>query len=53
MSYKIEDYQKIFKIDIFKKWTYEEFSKNNFQDEVREEFRRWCKEKNVTCYHLF
>ena len=53
MSYKIEDYQKIFKIDIFKKWTYEEFSKNNFQDEVREEFRRWCKEKNVTCYYLF
>lgn len=53
MSYKIEDYEKIFKLQIYKKWTYDEFSKEVFQEEVREDFRKWCQENNVQSYHLF
>lgn len=53
MSYKIEDYEKIFNTQFYKKWTYDEFSKDNFQEYVRDDFIRWCKENNVKSYHLF
>lgn len=53
MSYKIEDYEKIFKVQIYKKWTYDEFCRDDFQEEVRDDFRRWCQENGVKSYHLF
>ena len=53
MSYKIEDYEKIFKVQIYKKWNYDEFCKDDFQERVGDDFRRWCQENNVKSYHLF
>lgn len=53
MSYKIEDYQKIFKTQIYKRWTYNEFSKVSFREDVRDDFRKWCEVNNVKNYHLF
>lgn len=53
MSYKIEDYEKIFNVHIYKKWTYDEFCKDDFQEGVRDEFIRWCQENSVKSYHRF
>lgn len=53
MSYKKEDYETIFKVQIYKKWTYDEFSKENFQESVRDDFRKWCQKNSVKSYHLF
>lgn len=53
MSYKVEDYEKIFKVQIYKKWIYDEFCRDDFQEGVRDDFRKWCQENDVKSYHLF
>lgn len=53
MSYKIKDYEEIFKVKIYKKWIYTEFCKDTFREEVKEDFVRWCQENNVKNYHMF
>lgn len=53
LSAKYEDFIKLYKFKTYKQWNYPEYSRNDFRESEREEFRKWCKENNVLTYHKF
>ena len=53
MSYKKEEYERVFQVKIYKAWAYDEFSKESFYTDVRKGFVKWCQENNVGHYSLF
>ena len=52
-SIKYEDFLKLYKFKTYKQWNYEQYSKKDFRDCERTEFRKWCKENNVLEYEKF
>ena len=52
-SIKYEDFIKLYKFKLYKQWNYGEYSRKDFRKSERAEFRRWCKENNVSCYEMF
>ena len=52
-SIKYEEYQKLFKLKVFKKYTSCEYLKSDFRVHERVDFRKWCKENNVIKCELF
>ena len=52
-SIKYEDFIKLYKFKLYKQWNYDEYSRKDFRESERAEFRRWCKENNVSCYEMF
>lgn len=52
-SEKYEDFIKLYKFKLYKQWKYDEYSKEDFRESERAEFRRWCKENNVLKYEKF
>ena len=52
-SEKYEDFAKLYKFKLYKKWEYAEYSKNDFRESERIEFRKWCIENNVLGYEYF
>lgn len=52
-SERYEDFVKLYKFKLYKKWEYDEYSKKDFREIERTEFRKWCKENNVLNYEKF
>lgn len=52
-SEKLEDFIKLYKFKTYKKWNYDEYSREYFREDEREEFRKWCKKNNVLAYSKF
>lgn len=52
-SIKYEDFVKLYKFKIYNQWNYDEYSKENFREGERAEFREWCKENHVLVYERF
>lgn len=47
--FEFEDYQKEFIIDIYKIFSKEEYKDENFFDNIRDDFVKWCAQHNVYC----
>ena len=52
-SEKYEDFIKFYKFKLYKQWSYDEYSRKDFRESERIEFRKWCKENNVLEYEKF
>lgn len=52
-SEKYEDFIKLYKFKLYKQWNYNEYSRKDFRESERAEFRKWCKENNVSGYERF
>ena len=46
-SFKIDDYAKLYKMKTYKKWTYRDYSKCNFDRLVQEGFIEWCSDNGI------
>ena len=49
----LKDYEKLHDMEIYKEWTYQEYSSETFYKDVREGFYNWCEENNVGTYDKF
>ena len=49
-SIDFNSYKKLFDLKIYRKWTYDEYSKNMFQTLEKKDFDAWCKDNNVEQY---
>lgn len=52
-SEKYEEFIKLYKFKLYKQWNYDEYSRKDFRESERAEFRKWCKENNVSVYEKF
>lgn len=52
-SERYEDFIKFYKFKLYKQWKYDEYSREDFRETERAEFRKWCKENNVSVYEKF
>lgn len=52
-SEKYEDFIKLYKFKLYKQWNYDDYSRKDFRESERAEFREWCKENNVSAYENF
>lgn len=52
-SEKYEDFTKLYKFKLYKKWQYDEYSRKDFRESERADFRKWCIEYNVSEYEMF
>lgn len=52
-SEKYEDFIKLYKFKLYKQWKYDEYSQKDFRKSERAEFRKWCKENDVSVYEKF
>lgn len=53
MSYKFTDYAKLYNLKIFKEWSYDQYSNENFSLNIRKDFRNWCIQNGVSKYKNF
>lgn len=52
-SERYEDFIKLYNFKLYKQWSYNEYSRKDFRQSERTEFRKWCKENNVLRYEKF
>lgn len=53
MSYNFDDYAKLYNLKIFKEWSYDQYSNENFSLNIRKDFRNWCIQNGVSKYKNF
>lgn len=47
--YEIEEYKKLFDVEVYKMFSEEEYRDKKFFENIREDFKKWCVERNVYC----
>lgn len=47
--YDLEEYKKIFEVDVYKTFSKDEYRDEKFFDNIRDGFVQWCAERNVYC----
>lgn len=52
-SEKYDDFCKLYNFKTYKQWNSNEYTRDNFRDSERSEFRKWCQENNVSAYERF
>ena len=52
-SVKYENFVKVFKLKIYKKWNDNEYVNEDFRVNERAEFRKWCEKNDVLVYERF
>lgn len=52
-SFNINDYFTLFDVKVYHEWNYEDFSQENFKENVSEDFKKWCRKNNVKGYENF
>lgn len=49
LHYDLEEYKKIFEVNVYKIFSKEEYNDEEFFDNIRDGFVKWCAERNVYC----
>lgn len=52
-SEKYKDFVKLYNFKLYKEWSYDEYSREDFRGFERANFQKWCQENNVLVYEKF